>query len=123
MAEEEDETKLTPKPVYWPGPWHFILATITDDQMWTVNRIPTRISGGDVIGFMLTDDAMHFVNTHRAEDLGVWNSLEELQAAHAEAFAAMEQERPLSEDEDSLERANEPAAPAVRSGKKSGKKR
>jgi len=87
MSDENDED---PKPVYWAGPWHFVQATIDADEMWGVNGVPTRISNGNIVPFMLSDSAAHFVNQRRAIDLGVWNSFEELQEAFAREQAKQE---------------------------------
>ena len=78
MADDEAEVQ---RPVFWPGPWHFVQAEIEADEMWSVNRIPTRVTSGALVGFMLTDDALHFVGQQRAIDLGVWDTEEEVIAA------------------------------------------
>lgn len=90
MADENDEIR---KPVFWPGPWHFVQAVLDAPQMWGVNGVPTKIENETVIAFMLSDDALHFVNTDRAIDLGVWNSLEELNEAYAAENARQQKEQ------------------------------
>ncbi len=88
MADETEQAQQ----IFWPGPWHFVQATIEADEMWSVNRIPTRIHSGAIVAFMLTDDAMHFISQGRAADLGVWNTFEDLRAAVSQSDGGMEQQ-------------------------------
>jgi len=100
MAEEADED--TPKPIFHPGPWHIVQAMLEKDETWAVNRIVRRISDGDCVAFMLTDEAMHFVQYGRARDLGVWDTIEEFNAAWAAA------QQPEPEPEAAPEPAKKP---------------
>lgn len=88
--------------VYWPGPWHFVQAVLDAPQMWGVNHVPRLVRNEDVIGFMLTDDAMHFINSDRAIDLGVWLSREELDEA-VERMRAQHQAEAKAEAEHATE--------------------
>ena len=86
-----------PQQVFWPGPWHFVQASITQDEMWSVNRIPVRVTDGAIVQFMLTDDALHFIEQGRAIDLGVWNSADELiEAAQQAEEAAVKAAPPIA---------------------------
>lgn len=75
--QSEDETSQRE---VMRGPWHFVSVTIERDEIWCINGAPVRVTNGNVAGFLLTDDAMHYVSTGRALDLGVWDNLEELDA-------------------------------------------
>lgn len=81
METEDDERKPT---VYPPGPRHYIIAVLDRPEIWCVDRNNILVNHDDLVGFMLTDDAMHFVNTERAVDIGVHNSQEECIAAVTE---------------------------------------
>jgi hypothetical protein len=124
MPIEEDPHN--PKPVFWPGPWHFVVAKLPKGpQVWGVNHVPTRVEDGEIVAFMLTDDALHFVETDRAEDLGVWQTFEDLKEAidfqrkqdglptldEAAQAAAEEAEQPKKA-------ASVPAAGAAKKGKR-----
>ena len=74
METDEDERKPT---VYPPGPRHYIIAVLERPELWCVDRTNVVVNNDDLVGFMLTDDAMHFVNTERALDIGVFNTQEE----------------------------------------------
>lgn len=89
-----------PREVFWPGPWHFVQARLERPEMWGVNNVPRLVQDMDIIGFMITDDAMHFVAREKAVDLGVWISRQELDeaiAAHNAKLKAEEQKKAAAE--------------------------
>jgi hypothetical protein len=72
----------------YAGPWHFVSVATTRDELWCVNGVPALVRPSNVVGFMLTDDAMHYVTSGRALDLGVWDSLKALDDAAAKMTKA-----------------------------------
>lgn len=69
------------------GPRHYVQATIQGVEPWMVDHRIIEVEPGDVVGFLASEDAAHFISQARAIDLGVWNTLKELQDAYVEAMA------------------------------------
>lgn len=113
MADENEQVQ----PIFWPGPWHFVQATIEADEMWSVNRIPTRIHSGAIVAFMLTDDALHFITQGRAADLGVWNTFEDLHAAVMQSDGGMKEMATANAAEPAAVPIATPAVPPRRRGR------
>lgn len=72
---------MSDEPAY-NGPWHFVQATLDAKQIWDVNGVPSAVDNGSVLAFILTDDALHYVGSDRAVDLGVWDTVDQF-IAHA----------------------------------------
>lgn len=78
METEEDERRPT---IYPPGPRHYVIAVLERPELWCVDRQNILVQTDDLVPFVFTDDAMHFVNTERAIDCSVHNTREECIAA------------------------------------------
>ena len=75
------------------GPRFFVLATIDADEYWLVDHHPVKINNDMVVGFATELEAAHFVTQGRALHLGVFDNMDRLRAAYAQAAAQSPQPR------------------------------
>ena len=64
------------------GSRHYVVAVVAGhSEQWMVDHAVIEVGNGDVVGFLNSADAEHFIAQSRARDLGRWNSAEELRRA------------------------------------------